>query len=155
MRDRVFPASFRALKLPDVAMNSGLWVYNALSVRCSAEFDVNTDCVQLPTPSSTPTQPRHHNEKPEPEQHILSYNPVVRTSPEEKKKPGTSPISWEVPDYMAETGGFEPPRDLSTPTFLAGRRTRPDYATSPSFDMLTRKTRIHATGPRSFSAPNS
>mgnify|MGYP006961132231 CR=1 FL=1 len=42
-----------------------------------------------------------------------------------------NPTSAGLVGHSAETAGFEPARDLSTPTFLAGRRTRPDYATSP------------------------
>lgn len=32
---------------------------------------------------------------------------------------------------MAGREGFEPSRDIATPTHLAGGRTRPGYATSP------------------------
>ena len=42
-----------------------------------------------------------------------------------------NPTSAGLVGHSAETAGFEPARDLSAPTFLAGRRTRPDYATSP------------------------
>ena len=34
---------------------------------------------------------------------------------------------------MAGREGFEPSRDETTPTHLAGGRTRPGYATSPHF----------------------
>src|SRR5688500_138125 len=37
----------------------------------------------------------------------------------------------------AEEAGFEPARELSPPTRLAGGRTRPSYATPPRFAILS------------------
>ena len=51
---------------------------------------------------------------------------------------------------MAGREGFEPSRDIATPTHLAGGRTRPGYATSPCLAtynyLLTTITMQHGGG---------
>ena len=44
----------------------------------------------------------------------------------------SNPLSyWDALSNQAGREGFEPSRDIATPTHLAGGRTRPYYATSP------------------------
>lgn len=57
---------------------------------------------------------------------------------------------WHVgPNSVAETVGFEPTEGFNTLTVLAGPRTRPDYATSPSNCC----TATHDTGPTGPAKP--
>ncbi len=58
-------------------------------------------------------------------------------------------VRRERPNPVAETVGFEPTEGFNTLTVLAGPRTRPDYATSPS----TCCTATQDTGPKSPAKP--